>query len=1135
MVVGCKFTLLSCDYLDKLPFSSLIWCPSFAIESETKGYLSIKSHFDLAARGYISCQVSEPSNDIGSWSSLSPYFTADERPNQSGGYRALHLLRRLWACASANNGDYSSCEFNATETNRLATSVVTKEMERFASTTWTCGAACGGNGGTPVFDLTTAEQVSFFVHFYDVMLSEGSILTEEQASAVQATLRNMILLFENAFWSLDWRLWNGNNWTPHLCLPALEWAIVFWHEDNELASKLLGIVNDIMWLHRDFYTEDGVYTEGIAEYAFMSMNGQMAMSALSRASFGFAPAAIDVEKIQLAATYFLAGISSDGYMVDLGDSHKKRGWSSPMAVVEAAIAPAIVNGDTVSETSINPDQARAFSAMSYGSGSVYSNPWRIRGAILQFDSLSSLRSPPLNQAQPLGPKSISLFLFGGYARILTPLLTTDATSPICFNNKCIDPDLPSLWDGIPYSSISLQARPNTFAHSEVDFGSINWSAWGSRLLSEFGYGTIATSVNEYDMRRYTQLDNNPAGHNTVVIQEAFQPGSDKINFSQLNYVAGTLGPEISYSDGSSCVLMDGSEVYGASRPDGWLDLMKRYVCTLGIETLVLDLVQTKENRASLNLYGSQYGGPDFTEPSPASQSLTIEEYFYVDAEEDVIENNNARPSSMKWCNHVDVEFINDNDHSSLALHPLCGIGGFRPADGMGVISGFSLAGNGHFEYDGLITTPGIITPIIKKRRFRFVTDQAVDASGDVRVFVLTPSLASDTLQPEDMALTNCSNEHGCGADDSLITCSCIQMCMGQTLKHVTVANGDIVEIEDLGPCSATSTTTNLFSNDLLFGGNGVSFPTDTEVVLESTSSTSSEFGVVITKHAFNADDVDFKVDYTQTSYANVQDGYESQLCVFFAPTGTYPEDLLQNDNDFGDFTASTVGYFKSKVYTIGEQYTWFDSGTSESTHSSSTNTKHLELSLRIRRLENQIYTYYKVPGSDAWVHEGQAMDIPEALQDVPVQFGFRVKKGWRMYHQFSVQAFQQAGGSPLSIATRPPTTSPTETRTWIVQETNYKEPVCPTTLDRSSVSGYEYEVRGVGGGGAMSGLSLSPWDDLWYVHDQCYPFLSVVLFVCWHVNSSSFNRFVGTDMGTLFRSTDSGKLCMSFNLFILVC
>lgn len=41
-----------------------------------------------------------------------------------------------------------------------------------------------------------------------------------------------------------------------------------------------------------------------------------------------------------------------------------------------------------------------------------------------------------------------------------------------------------------------------------------------------------------------------------------------------------------------------------------------------------------------------------------------------------------------------------------------------------------------------------------------------------------------------------------------------------------------------------------------------------------------------------------------------------------------------------------------------------------------------------------------------------------------------------------------------------------------------------------------YSPRGIGGGGAMSGLSLSPYAKLW---------------------------FVGTDMGTLFRSTDEGK------------
>ena len=121
------------------------------------------------------------------------------------------------------------------------------------------------------------------------------------------------------------------------------------------------------------------------------------------------------------------------------------------------------------------------------------------------------------------------------------------------------------------------------------------------------------------------------------------------------------------------------------------------------------------------------------------------------------------------------------------------------------------------------------------------------------------------------------------------------------------------------------------------------------------------------------------------------------------------------------------------------------------------------------------------------------------MHNIPLQFGFRVAKEWKQYHHFTVSARKLAGGPPLPIPTRVPTSSPTETRTWIAPliGTNYKEQACPSYLDRSSVSEHPYEVRGVGGGGAMSGLSISPWDDLW---------------------------FVGTDMGTLFRSTDSGSL-----------
>lgn len=263
-------------------------------------------------------------------------------------------------------------------------------------------------------------------------------------------------------------------------------------------------------------------------------------------------------------------------------------------------------------------------------------------------------------------------------------------------------------------------------------------------------------------------------------------------------------------------------------------------------------------------------------------------------------------------------------------------------------------------------------------------------------------------------------------------------------------------------------------DELMTDGNGVSFPSNIDVELRSNSSASNEFGVVITTHAFNASDVDFKVDYTQTSFADVQSAYESQLILFFATSGTYPEILLQSDNDFADFTALIAGSVKSKIHTTLD-YTWFYAGTKEASGSHFTTAKHLQLSLRIRRFENEIYSYFQVPGDQNWQQIGSPLILPSSMHDVPLQFGYRVKKEWQVHHEFTVRAQKLAGGPPLPIPTRAPTMAPTETKTWINPGTIYKEPVCPTTLDRSLVSGGNpYEVRGVGGGGAMSGLSISP-------------------------------------------------------------
>ncbi len=224
--------------------------------------------------------------------------------------------------------------------------------------------------------------------------------------------------------------------------------------------------------------------------------------------------------------------------------------------------------------------------------------------------------------------------------------------------------------------------------------------------------------------------------------------------------------------------------------------------------------------------------------------------------------------------------------------------------------------------------------------------------------------------------------------------------------------------------SAHGQATDLLSTDWLTTGNGVSIDPSTNIVtLQSSTSHANDFGVLLTKNAYNGDDLDFAVDYITTDYSSLQTGYESQLVLFLTEAGTAtPEDLYIIENNFADFEAKTVGYLNPKVHTNLDgtlDYTWFFGGTpSVSQGWWSTPGKKLELSVRIRRLDNQIYSYYKALDSDTWldIPNFPPMPIPEALQDVPLQFGMRVRKEYKAYHKFDVQARILSSNPPLPVS-----------------------------------------------------------------------------------------------------------------------
>ena len=848
------------------------------------GVWDAKGYWQKAAFDYSTCNGGSvtPWDDVADGNDAAARYLDTSgslgQPRFRDGRRCLFLLRLLWRCADLNNGSYTTCSHSESQAQALAAAVVASDLEAFYTTpgaykisgasavSFDCGAN-PTNDGQCMFDLNTEVQVGYFSLWLDVLTSRPGLIAPANVTAVADGLRSRIGLFRNHFNTGDWRLWNGNNWTPRLCVGALAWVVAFWHEENAIAREVLRMINDLLWLHYPaFYLDDGTPVEGIS-YSYMSVEDAVELSELQRAAFGAVPQAIvaSVSLLEGAIAFQLESMSGDGRMVDFGDSHALAGYSP--RTLELAAMRRIVLGNESAPLAMGPCQARELCSGMYGSYGVYVDPWRISPALAPMSGeLAPLAAActAADPAQPLGGATEALFLDGGFASLRLPLMGggDESTLPPCFAPNdggtepfCIEAELPSLADLIPYSKLAIQARPSSFIKSELDFGTLTWSAWGARLLSEFGYGTIASFSNGDDTRRQGFLDNNPAGHNTVIVREAFQSvangnDEDEINFSQFNWVAGSMSvADVSRNEGGGgaarCLLLDGSAVYGALRPDGWLDVMRRYACPLvgdnvgsdgGAGFVVLDVLQVKASRAALTLDGDGSGGPTFTEGT-AHSSLHIDEYFYTENSAALAqdEHGNKLAQELPWntaenprtsrCEHVDVTVVGA-EAAAVLLRPRCGIGEDRDADGVGAVGGFAAAaGGGRFVVDGLVTAPDRwLTPnSYQKRRFRFVTDTPTDAGGDVRAFALVPAAAHNSSAMPVVRLSSCSDAVGCAdlagpepsaepepsiPDGSPIGCSCVELCIGATLRWAVVVQARLVALHVVGICDEAASTRN---------------------------------------------------------------------------------------------------------------------------------------------------------------------------------------------------------------------------------------------------------------------------------------------------------------------------------------
>eukprot|EP00451_Oxyrrhis_marina_P025014 CAMPEP_0204351042 /NCGR_PEP_ID=MMETSP0469-20131031/30800_1 /ASSEMBLY_ACC=CAM_ASM_000384 /TAXON_ID=2969 /ORGANISM="Oxyrrhis marina" /LENGTH=577 /DNA_ID=CAMNT_0051337505 /DNA_START=33 /DNA_END=1763 /DNA_ORIENTATION=+ len=418
------------------------------------------------------------------------------------------------------------------------------------------------------------------------------------------------------------------------------------------------------------------------------------------------------------------------------------------------------------------------------------NPWQWWPVLVKHDWDQKVMECDWGEDRdfrPFGPTKVSLYPDMGYAMIRAPLLEN------CSDWICDGSALPRLTDAKGYSMMAIQGRPNELPHSEVDFATFKWTAFGVQMISEHGYGTISTGVGEWDFRRFTEIDNNAAGHNTLVINEAFV--DDKINFSQLHYRKGTT--EVVTGVDLHCVKLDGSDVYGSGRDNGWFDSMQRYFCEVATgQYVMVDSFHVKQNRKVLELYGSLYGGPDYNEGSVHSE-LTVDEYFHTPSWLDGKDLSTMTDEEMAFsrekannkCQHVDVEL----DADGVALISGCA---FTPASLEGDATGKIISWSrepGSFVLDGLVTATSTWgSPTMHINRFRY-TPTAPTGTGDLRAFVMTAGLKPDA--PPPAWVKSCPAQPDAG--------TCLSVCVASRYFEFVVvegAAGDLVSAVEMGQC-----------------------------------------------------------------------------------------------------------------------------------------------------------------------------------------------------------------------------------------------------------------------------------------------------------------------------------------------
>ena len=216
------------------------------------------------------------------------------------------------------------------------------------------------------------------------------------------------------------------------------------------------------------------------------------------------------------AQWSLDFMAPDGRLVDFGDSWDKNGWYSftPLSMM------LINEGDLDNPAEPDPCLVQRFFANKYYYHGM-TDPFRTTPLLLR-DWYEVVDQCDL--ASQDGHVLFSVHDEGGWGGIrswqvgATELAQTEEHS--------------QRYTQADQTFLAVSAIPSWYSHTELDFGTLIWSAYGNRLLLDSGYGDLAND--RYVTEPDGPPDQNPTGHNTLVVPEALRDEDPSTNTSQID-------------------------------------------------------------------------------------------------------------------------------------------------------------------------------------------------------------------------------------------------------------------------------------------------------------------------------------------------------------------------------------------------------------------------------------------------------------------------------------------------------------------------------------------------------------------------------------------------------------------------